>query len=319
MLGRLVFVVALAGLLGADERTPSRVSIEPREREAITERAPNIRIDSTLVQINVTVTTTWNRVVTGLEKEHFRLFEDKVEQAIVSCAVDESPISVGLVFDISGSMGAKLHKARQAAAAFFRTANPEDEFFLIQFNDRPELAVPFTRATQTIQNRMMFTKAKGQTALLDGVYLAINEMKRARNPRKAILILSDGADNSSRYTSSEIRNTVREADVLIYAMGIFESRGGRDRTSEERMGPMLLNHITEETGGRHFPVRNVNYLPDLASKIGVELRTQYLLSYRPENLAKDGKFRRVEVRVPQLRGYPPLRPRFRTGYYAPMQ
>ena len=331
MLGRLApLVFALAWLLCADERQPAsasvgRVSIEPRARESTSERAgtertaPNIRIDSTLVQINVTVTTTWNRVVTGLEKEHFRLFEDKIEQTIVSCAVDDAPISVGLVFDISGSMGAKLHKARQAAAAFFRTANPQDEFFLIQFNDRPELTVPFTRETATIQNRMMFTQAKGRTALLDGVYLAMNEMKRARNPRKAILILSDGADNSSRYTDSEIRIRVREADVLIYAMGIFERPGGRDRTAEERFGPMLLSHITEETGGRHFPVRNVNNLPDLASKIGVELRTQYLLTYRPANVDKDGKYRRVEVKVTQLRGYPPLRPRFRTGYYAPVQ
>jgi Ca-activated chloride channel homolog len=311
------FLLCLA--LPADERIRISPRAEARGNAATAvRRPPSIRIDSTLVQINVTVTAPWNRVVTGLEKEHFQLFEDKVEQPIVAFSTEEAPISAGLVFDISGSMGAKLQKARQAAAAFFKTSNPGDEFFLIQFNDRPELSVPFTREPSEIQSRLMFTRAKGRTALLDGVYLALSEMKHAKNSRKAILILSDGADNSSRYSENELRQRVREADVQIYAMGIFERRGSRG-TAEERAGPMLLNQIAEETGGRHFPVRNINYLPDTAAKISLELRSQYLLGYRPANLQKDGRYRRVEVRVAQLRGLPPLRPRYRTGYYAPAE
>jgi VWFA-related protein len=299
---------------------PPKVSIEPRARpgaEAPVERRGNIRIDTTLVLINVTVVDPMNRFVTGLEREHFRLFEEKAEQKVTHFASEDAPLSIGLVFDCSGSMGAKLQKSRQAAAQFFKTANPEDEFFLVQFNDRPELTMKFSTNTEEIQNRLTFTQAKGRTALLDGVYLALNEMKRGRNPRKAILILSDGGDNSSRYTESEIKNLVREADVQIYAIGIFEPMSARGRTAEELSGPSLLTEIAEQTGGRHFPVENINELPDIAAKIGIELRNQYMLGYTPTNREKDGKYRRVQVKLVQPRGLPPLRAFSRTGYYAP--
>ncbi len=216
-------------------------------------------------------------------------------------------------------MGSKLSKSRQAAAQFFKTANPKDEFFLVQFNDRAELMVPFTYNTEEVQNRLTFPNAKGRTALLDAVYLALHQMKKAKNPRKAILILSDGGDNSSRYTESEIRNLVREADVQIYAIGIFEPAASRGRTAEELSGPGLLSEIAEQTGGRHFPVENINELPDVAAKIGIELRNQYVLGYTPANQAKDGKYRRVKVKVNQPKGLPPLRAFWRLGYYAPQQ
>ncbi|MEZ5352838.1 MAG: VWA domain-containing protein [Bryobacteraceae bacterium] len=305
---------------GAQPRVEIR-SRAPRKTEESNEagRPANIRVETQLVQINVTVTTPLNQVVTGMEKEHFRLFEDKVEQEIVTFSSEEAPLSVGLVFDISGSMGSKLHKSRQAAAQFFKTANPTDEFFLIQFNERPEMVVPWTTNTEEVQNRLAFTQAKGRTALLDGLYLAMNQMKKARNPRKAVLVLSDGGDNSSRYTESEIKNLVREADVQVYAMGIFEAIAGRGRTAEEMAGPGLLTEMAEQTGGRHFPIDNLNELPDVAAKIGVELRSQYVLGYSPKNSAKDGKYRKVEVKLVQPRGLPPLRAYFRTGYYAPAQ
>lgn len=301
---------------------PPKVSIEPRARpggEAAAARRGNIRVDTTLVLINVTVVDPLNRFVTGLEREHFRLFEEKVEQKVTHFASEDAPLSIGLVFDCSGSMGAKLQKSRQAAVQFFKTANPEDEFFLVQFSDRPELTMKFTTNTEEIQNRLAFTQSKGRTALLDAIYLSLNEMKRGRNPRKAILILSDGGDNSSRYTESEIRNLVREADVQIYAIGIFEPISSRGRTAEELSGPSLLTEIAEQTGGRHFPVENINELPDIAAKIGIELRNQYLLGYTPSNQEKDGKYRRVQVKLVQPRGLPPLRAFSRTGYYAPSQ
>jgi VWFA-related protein len=330
----LGFGAALTVFLFAEEKTdsrqpsqsnavPPRVSIEPRMRPPTdgpsTGRQSNIRVDTNLVQINVTVTDPLGRTVTGLEKEHFKLSEEKVEQQITHFASSDAPLSMGLVFDASGSMGAKLQKSRQAAAMFFRTANPEDEFFLVQFNDRPELVVNFTRNTEEIQNRLTFTQAKGRTALLDGVYLAMNEMRKARNQRKAILILSDGGDNSSRYTESEIRNLVREADVQVYAIGIFEAISARQRTAEELSGPGLLSELAESTGGRHFPVENLNELPDIAAKIGIELRNQYVLGYTPNNLEKDGKYRRVSVKLIQPKGMPPLKTYFRPGYYAPSQ
>jgi VWFA-related protein len=282
-------------------------------------RPVDIRVDKTLVLINVTVTDPLNRFVTGLEKEHFRLFEDKVEQKILQFSSEDAPISIGLVFDTSGSMGPKLQKSRQAAAEFFKTANPADEFFLVQFNDRPELMVPFTTDTDKLQSRLTFTQSHGRTALLDSVYLAMHEMKKAHNPRKALLIISDGGDNSSRYTETEIKSAVREADVQIFAIGIFEAMANRGRTPEEASGPSLLNELAEQTGGREYAVENVAELPDIAAKIGIELRNEYILGYTPKNRERDGKYRRVQVKLNQPRGLPPLRAFFRLGYYAPTQ
>lgn len=308
------------GLLAQEARPEIRPRPRPGAEVSETERiVPNLRVDTNLVLIPVTVTTPLNQFVTGMEKENFRLFEDKVEQEITYFASFDAPLSIGLVFDASGSMGSKLTKSRQAAAAFFKTANPEDEFFLIQFNERPRLVVPFTRDTEEIQNRLTFTQAKGRTALLDGIYMALTELKKGKNPRKALLIISDGGDNSSRYTETEVRNLLREADAQMYAMGIFEPIGSRGRTAEELAGPGLLHDLAEMTGGRHFPVENVNDLPDIAAKIGIELRNQYVLGYTSKNQNKDGKYRRVQVRLKQPRGMPPLRSQHRQGYYAPSQ
>jgi Ca-activated chloride channel family protein len=317
----LILLLCPVGAI-ADPQTSGPINIEPRARPTAKEPAApksNIRIDTTVVQIPVTVTDPLNRFVTGLEKKDFRLFEDKVEQTVQYFASEDAPISVGLIFDTSGSMGSKLEKSRQAVAQFFRTTNPEDEFFLVEFNDRPDLVAPFTTSLEEIQNKLTFTQSKGRTALLDAVYLGLHTMKKGRNARKALLIISDGGDNSSRYTESEIKNLVREADVQIYAIGIFENAAGRGRTAEELAGPGLLQEISEQTGGRAFAVDNLNELPDIAAKIGIELRNQYLLGYTPLNAARDGKYRKVTVKLVQPRGLPPLKAFWRLGYYAPTQ
>jgi VWFA-related protein len=299
-----------------------KVTVEPRPKPgANTTPTPrsNIRVESTLVQIPVTVTDPFNRFVTGLEKENFKIFEDKKEQDIVSFSSEDAPLSVGIVFDCSGSMGNKLEKSRNAVTQFFKFANPEDEFFLVQFNDTADLVQPFTRSLEEIQNRLTFTQSKGRTALLDAITLAIAEMKKAKNPRKALLVISDGGDNSSRYTEKEIRDRVKEADVQIYAIGIYEPIGARSRTPEELSGPGLLTELAEQTGGRQYAVENLAELSDIAAKIGVELRNQYILAYSPQNQEHDGKYRRVEVKLTQPRGLPPLRAFWRHGYYAPSQ
>jgi len=320
----LLLIVALLRVLSAADKPPvrddSKVEITPRAKKGEAPqdtRRGNIRVESTLVLIPVTVTDPLNRFVTGLERENFRLFEDKSEQKVTHFASEDAPLSVGVVFDTSGSMGSKLDKSRQAVAQFFKTANPEDEFFLIQFNDRPEVVVDFTTRMEEIQNRLTFTQSKGRTSLLDAVYMALHKMKKAKNPRKALLIISDGGDNSSRYTESEIKKLVQEADVQIYAIGIFEVMANRGRTPEEMSGPSLLSEMAEQTGGRHFPVDNLNELPDVAAKIGMELRNQYLLGYTPTNQGRDGKYRRVQVKLVQPRGLPPLHATWRLGYYAP--
>jgi VWFA-related protein len=308
---------------GADQSVAdAKVSIEPRPRPAAagpaTPRA-NIRVDTTLVLIPVTVTDPLNRFVTGLEKENFKVFEDKKEQALLQFSSEDAPLSIGLVFDASGSMGNKLAKSREAVAQFFKTANPEDEFFLVQFNDTASLVHPFTHSLEEIQSRLTFTQSKGKTALLDAIYMAIQQMKKAKNPRKALLVISDGGDNNSRYTEGEIKNLVKEADVQIYAIGIFEPLGSRGRTAEELAGPGLLNDVAEQTGGRQYYVENLNELPDIAAKIGIELRNQYILGYAPANQDRDGKYRRVQVKLVQPRGLPPLRAVWRLGYYAPIE
>ncbi len=299
--------------------TPRTSTKSPEPNETVVDRRANIRVDTTLVLIPVSVTDPMSRFVTGLDKENFKLAENGIEQEISQFSSEDAPLSIGLVFDTSGSMGSKLQKSREAVKQFLKTANPEDEFFLIQFNDRPEMVIPFTPDTEEIENRLMFTQAKGRTALLDGVYMAMNQMKKARNPRKAILIISDGGDNSSRYTESEVKNAVREADVQIYAIGIFEPIASRGRTPEEFSGPTLLGELSEQTGGRRFEVGNLNELPDVAAKIGIELRNQYVLGYSPKNTVRDGKYRRVQVKLVKTTGLPQLKAMFRTGYYAPTE
>jgi VWFA-related protein len=324
MRSRLIIIaIALAATsaFAGDSEEP-QVNITPRAKP--TAPAPvlpkaNIRVDTNVVLIPVTVTDPLNRFVTGLDQEVFRVFEDKVEQKVVSFGSEDAPLSVGIVFDTSGSMGSKLEKSRQAVAEFFKTANPEDEAFLVEFNDRPELVTPITHSLEEIQNRLTFTQSKGRTALLDGIYLALHTMKKAHNPRKALIVISDGGDNSSRYTESEIKNLVKEADVQIYAIGIYEPMSSRGRTPEELSGPGLLTDISEPTGGRHFVVDNLADLPDVAAKIGVELRNQYVLGYSPTNQARDGKYRKISVKLVQPRGLPQLHAFWRTGYYAPTQ
>jgi Ca-activated chloride channel family protein len=333
---RTVLTLSLLSLLGwalpaADEdgKTPPApqptVEITPRPRpgtiapESALDRRPDLRVDTTLVQIPVAVTEPMGRYVTGLDKENFKLLENNVEQEIVSFSSEDAPMSVGLVFDTSGSMGPKIRRSQEAVRQFLKTANPEDEFFLVQFNDQAELTVPFTPETEDVQNRLTFVESKGRTALLDGVYLAMHEMKKARNPRRAILIISDGGDNSSRYTESEVKAAVRESDVQIYAIGIYESLGARGRTPEEANGPGLLHDLAEQTGGRDFNVENLAELPDVAAKIGLELRHLYMLGFSPKNRDRDGKFRRIQVKLQKTTGLPPLTAKFKVGYYAPAQ
>ena len=312
-----------------DPQPPGRsepvVTITPRvrartpESENISDRAVDLRVDTTLVLIPVAVTDPMSRFVTALERENFQIYEEKIEQQISQFSSEDAPLSIGVVFDTSGSMGSKLTRSRQAVVQFMKSANPQDEFFLIVFSDRPEMVQGFTKEAEEIQNRLTFIRPKGRTALLDAVYMAMSQMKKARNPRKAILIISDGGDNSSRYTETEVKNAVREADVQVYAIGIFESAGARGRTIEEWNGPGLLTEIAEQTGGRSFAVDNLAELPDVAAKIGIELRNEYVLGYSPKNLARDGKYRHLQVKLVKTAGLPPLKAMFRTGYYAPVQ
>jgi Ca-activated chloride channel family protein len=296
----------------------AQVHIEPRPRaNPPAKPRSTLRVDTDLVLVPVSVCDPNNRPVTGLEREHFRIFDNKIEQTVTHFSMDDEPLAVGLVFDTSGSMGPKLRRSRMAASAFFATANPEDEFFLVEFNDLPKLAVPLTLDPELIQNQLTFTHSRGRTALLDAIMLAMHEMKRSKMNRRALLIISDGGDNASRYSAAEVRDMVRESDALIYAIGIFEPSGARGRSPEEMAGPGLLSDLAEQTGGREFPVEDLAELPDIAAKIGVELRNRYVLGYSPTDNQRDGRYHHVQVKVVPPHGLPPLHASWRMGYYAP--
>jgi VWFA-related protein len=233
--------------------------------------------------------------------------------------MEDAPLSIGLVFDSSGSMHTKIRKSAEAAAVFFKIANPEDEFFLIEFNDRPKLTVPFTQDSQEVYNRIARIRASGRTSLLDAIHMALAQMKHARNLRKAILIFSDGGDNRSRYTEREVKEAMRESDVQVYAMGIFDPDDPRKLTREEQDGPRLLTELAEETGGKHFPVDHLDDLAGVCDRIGNELRNQYLLGYLSANSARDGRYRRIKVVLANTGSRPQLKPYYRLGYYAPLQ
>jgi VWFA-related protein len=298
-----------------------RVSIEPHttarstNRDLLDRDSANIRVTSDLVLIPVTVTDGLNRFVTGLGKDYFRLYEDKIEQVITHFASEDAPVSVGIVFDCSGSMGEKLRRSREAVTQFLKSANPEDEFSLVEFADHAALTVRLTQQSQEIQNRLTFVQSKGKTALLDAIALAMSEMKRSHNPRKALLIISDGGDNSSRYTVSEIRSYVREADVQIFAIGILEPPSDRTRTPEELAGPQLLGNIAQQTGGRLFEVDRPSELPGIASEIGMALRNQYVLGYTPSSVRQDGKYHHIRLTINKPKGWPTLKAYWRLGYY----
>lgn len=316
-----MFVAAGGWLVFSQSRAEAQeVHIQPRTHltgPATTGSAERLRVDSDLVLIPVVVTDQQDRSVTGLGREYFRLWDQKTEQTISHFTAEDTPVSIGLVFDCSRSMADKLTRSRAAVAEFIRTANPQDEFSLVRFSDRAELVQGFTNNLADIQNRMIFLQANGSTALLDAVVLSLNEMRHAKNQRKAMLIISDGGDNNSRYSIREMRDRLKEADVQIYSIGIMEPFGARLLSPEEDAGPGLLDDIARQTGGRLFVVDDLNELTRVAIKIGAALRNQYVLGYVPTGEMRDGKYHRVEVKLNPPKGLPPLRASFRSGYFAP--
>ena len=287
-------------------------SIDP----ALRSHTKPMKVDVSLVLVPVTITDPMNRLVTGLDKDNFQIFEDKEAQEVKTFSSEDSPVSIGVIFDMSGSMSSKIERAREAVIEFFKTANPQDEFFMIAFADKPEEVSDFTSSVEDIQGKLVYTVPKGRTALLDAIYLGISKMRQAKYTKKALLIISDGGDNHSRYTEGEIKSMVKEADTLIYAIGIYDHYFP---TEEERLGPGLLSEITELTGGRAFTIDNPNDLADVATKIGIELRNQYVIGYRPKHPGHDGRWRKIKVKLLPPKGLPPLRVYAKTGYYAPSE
>jgi Ca-activated chloride channel family protein len=265
-----------------------------------------LKVDVNLVLVNATVSDPNGRLVAGLDRSHFRLTEDGVEQKIEYFNVEDLPLSVGLVFDTTGSMADKLSSARNAATTFLNTGNPHDEYFLIEFADRPELIENFTTDLARLQKRIFSTSARGLTPLFDAVQMGLETIKGAKNTKKALLVITDGEDNNSRSTFSDIRESTRHQDLLIYAIGLVQSTKGQSTISD----------LVETTGGRAFFPNAADQLQDICTRIAIELRNQYLLGYRSTNQAKDGTWRAIHLEVDPPKGLPQLKVRAKTGYYA---
>ncbi len=299
---------------------PAKTTPEEKREEAadlaLRSRVPRIRAEANLVLVPMTVTDSMNRLVTGLEAPNFEVFDNNVGQLIKSFSTEDAPVTIGVVFDLSGSMSSKFARARKALSEFLRTSNPADEFFVVGFNDKPAVIVDYTSDVDDVEARMVMLRPENRTALIDAVYLGVNKLKEAKYDRKALLIISDGGDNRSRYTQGELRRVVRESDIQIYSIGIFDTYAP---TAEEELGPILLTDICEMTGGRMFKVSNLDDLADIAARISAELRNQYVVGYRPSDMKKDGNWRKLKVRLVPPPGLPALTVHFRQGYYAPSQ
>jgi Ca-activated chloride channel homolog len=268
-----------------------------------------------LVMVPVSITDNFNRPIIGLDQENFEVFENKKPQEIKHFSSEDAPVSVGVVVDTSGSMGDKLERARDAVKEFCDASNPQDEFFMITFADTPRLATDFTTRSDDLQNDLLTARSKGRTALLDAIYMGVQKMRGARYARRALLIISDGGDNHSRYSEHDVKAAIKEADVTIYAVGTYDSYFS---TAEEALGPELLRSVAELTGGRSFTLTGANDLPMVTRVIGTQLRHRYMLAYQPQSRLRDGKWHKISVklRLPKKLHNYIMRVEARTGYYA---
>jgi len=294
------------------------VTVARAGRRQTPEKKPTqtLKVDVDMVLVNATVTDQLNRYVTSLESQHFQVWEDKVEQKISTFNAEDVPVSVGVIFDVSGSMKDKIATSRNAASTFLKTGNPEDENFLVTFANRPEVDSDFTTDVSKLQSKLLVTNAKGMTAMYDAVYLGLEKLKEASNPKKALLLITDGEDNHSRYTFQNVKEFVKEQDVQIYGIGIVDDFNSQ--LSAGRTGRVMIEELADITGGRAFFPDSVYELEDICTKIAVELKNQYVLGYHSTNGAKDGKWRKLRVKVNPPKGVDRLNVRNKQGYYAPM-
>jgi VWFA-related protein len=287
----------------------SPVAVQPRPRAPVrkeSKSSPNLRLDLKMVLVPITVTDAMSRPVTNLLQKHFRVLEDGVEQSIRSFSKDDAPVSFGLLVDSSGSMKGKLAASVESMRLLFQTRMTGDEYFAVQFADRPRLLGEFTTDPAEIQRQLGDVAAHGWTSMLDAMALGVHQMKYARNSRRVLLVLSDGNDNNSRYSPSEIRNMVMEGDVRVYAIGLVHR-------------PRLLQKLADETGGSVLIAQNMGELPDVVEKLSREIRSQYVVGYCSTSPLNDGKYHKVKIELLPPPGAPPLRASWRRGYYAPAE
>jgi Ca-activated chloride channel family protein len=311
----LCFVLtnALPGA-AADDSGPRLLENQTYRRPTQTSSNPaSIRVDVNMALVPVTVLDTLGHNVLGLDRENFRVFDGTEQRPIVTFGQSDAPISVGLIFDCSRSMREKFKVARQAPAQLFEQLNPGDESFLVTVADKPQLRQNFTSAFADIQNALLFTNPNGTTSLLDGVFMGLQQLKHGHNPRKALIVVSDGGDNNSRYTLRELTALAAEADVQIFSICLFD----KPQTAEEVDGPELLGKLTQASGGINYMISDVNEMKSAFAKVGVTLHNQYVIGYYPPDDAPCGKYRKITVKVLVPAGLPKLKIYARNGYFVP--
>lgn len=305
----LMFFLSLAGALAIHAQDPKPTpTIEDRDDRPIS-------VTTDLVTLTLTVTDNFGRYVSGLGKNAFSVVDNDKEQEITFFNDADAPVSIGVIFDVSGSMSKdKIVKARNALERFINTSHPNDEYFLIAFNTRAQLLLDRTRDGNAVLDKLSLVEPKNNTALYDAVYLGTERVTRGAHQKKALLVISDGQDNSSRYNFGEVRRLLKESDVTIYGVGIL---GGSDMGSALGMqGQSFLDELAGVTGGKSFyPATNVE-MDEIFERIALELRHQYSVGYVPKDFNPDGKWRKVKVKVKPPRGLPRLIVRGREGYYA---
>lgn len=326
-----LFVIALSQLLSArtaqdNKASPQGPKVEPAKAsvddKTTAPKAGNARLQqpkddriqlgTDIVNVTISVTDPYGRFVTGLGKDHFELFDDKVKQQIAHFTDDDAPVSLGIVYDVSGSMKERIGRSIRALKRFIETSHADDDFFLIGFNDRAKLVQDFTTSGDSILGHLMFANPHGSTALYDAAYIAVEKVQQGRQSKKALLIISDGQDNNSRYTYKELRNRVKEADVQIYAIGITDPAND----SLAGFGRSVLEEITRMTGGRAFfpNAYNEPELVEICTRIALELRHQYSVGFYPTDIQSDAKWHKVQVKVNPPRGLGRLSLSYRDGY-----
>lgn len=274
-----------------------------------------VRIKTDLVTLTLTVTDLYGRYVSGLTKNNFTIFDNNKEQEITFFSDSDAPVSVGILFDVSGSMsGDKINKARTALERFINSSHPSDEYFLIAFNSRAQLLMDRTRDGEAVIRKLTLVQPSKNTALYDAVYLGIERVTRGAHQKKALLVISDGQDNSSRYNFNEVRRLMKESDVVTYGVGILD--GGDAASAVGMQGQAFLDELASVTGGKSFYPSSAIEMDEIFERIALELRHQYSVGYTPTDFEPDGKWRKVRVRVKPPRGLPRLTVRSREGYYA---
>jgi Ca-activated chloride channel family protein len=271
-------------------------------------------VNADLISFDVTVTDKSGQHITGLPQSAFTIFDEKMQQEISFFGEDDSPISVGIIFDLSGSMTqGKIRRAREALARFMETSHKDDEYYLITLQEGEAfVSMDKTRDHQAVLDKLTHITPHGTTALYDGCYLGLNKVLRGTQPRRALLLISDGEDNNSRYTYDELNKLLKESDVITYSIGVAEGNA-EDLTLS---GEQVLTHVAEASGGKYFHPKTEDEMYDIFERIALELRHQYAIGYRPSNFTTDGKWHRIKVKVDPPAGQPRLFIRYRTGYYA---